>query len=379
MKTATILILGGTGETGRRVARHLRDRTSARLIVAARHGDQAQVLADTLNGQGGEGRVRAMAVDATDAKALRRALAHVDLIVNTTALFDHAEVLAGVTLDAGADWLDVQFSPKQASVLEAMADRIRAAGRCFVTQGGFHPGLPAAMVRLAANRLDAVRTAWVAGVVRPQHGFLYTSGIGELIELFVDYRAHLYRDGAWQEVTGSGEGDCRTVEFDFGFGPLRCWPMDFDEMRALPEMIPGLACTGFHIAGFNAVADFVVAPLIMVILKVIPRASPRALGRLLCWSTRAFGRPPYGTALQIDVEGTRDDQGVAMRLSLFHDDEYELTAIPVVAMIEQLLDGAVRRPGLHRMGHLLDPERAMAAMETMGVQVRQTLRTSETE
>jgi hypothetical protein len=42
-------------------------------------------------------------------------------------------------------------------------------------------------------------------------------------------------------------------------------------------------------------------------------------------------------------------------------------------MIEQLLDGTARRPGLHRMAHLIDVERALADIEAMGVRTWQEI------
>ena len=48
---------------------------------------------------------------------------------------------------------------------------------------------------------------------------------------------------------------------------------------------------------------------------------------------------------------------------------YDLTAIAGESMAEQLLDGSARRPGLHRMGLIVDPDRLLADMEAMGVRV----------
>jgi saccharopine dehydrogenase (NAD+, L-lysine-forming) len=193
--------------------------------------------------------------------------------------------------------------------------------------------------------------------------------VDELIDAFRDYSADVYEDGQWRRVTGSQASDYRRVDFEFGFGRLKCVPMSFDEMRPLPEMISGLRSTGFYIAGWNAISDYVISPLIMLVLKLKPGADPKRLGKLLCWSTRVFGSPPYGTVLQLDAEGTQDGSPASLRLAMRHEHEYELTAIPLVAMIEQLLDGTARRPGLHRMGQLIEPNRALTDIEAMGVEL----------
>lgn len=100
-----------------------------------------------------------------------------------------------------------------------------------------------------------------------------------------------------------------------------------------------------------------------------PRAL-RAYGRLLVWTNRSFGRPPYGCVLQLNATGVRAGAQVEVALALFHRDGYALTAIGGEAMIEQLLDGSARQPGLHRMGLLVEPGRLLTDTRAMGVEVR---------
>jgi saccharopine dehydrogenase (NAD+, L-lysine-forming) len=56
-----------------------------------------------------------------------------------------------------------------------------------------------------------------------------------------------------------------------------------------------------------------------------------------------------------------------LEASVEHEDGYELTAIPVVAFLKQYHN--IRRPGLHMMGHLADPDCLFQDMERMGVRV----------
>jgi hypothetical protein len=58
--------------------------------------------------------------------------------------------------------------------------------------------------------------------------------------------------------------------------------------------------------------------------------------------------------------------------SIEHEGGYELTAIPVVALLKQY--DRVRKSGLHMMGHLAEPERLFRDMEQMGVRVKITVR-----
>ena len=65
----------------------------------------------------------------------------------------------------------------------------------------------------------------------------------------------------------------------------------------------------------------------------------------------------------------KDGQSMTKTLIVRHSDGYALTAIPVVAYLLQYLDGSARRPGLHMMGHVLDPQRLLRDMQRMGATI----------
>lgn len=82
----------------------------------------------------------------------------------------------------------------------------------------------------------------------------------ELIQEIRDYRMEEYVDGAWQ-TRSVLQPSSMTMLFSAPFGRQRCAPMYLAEMRALPTLIPSLTSTGFYVAGFNPVADWLVLPL----------------------------------------------------------------------------------------------------------------------
>jgi saccharopine dehydrogenase (NAD+, L-lysine-forming) len=202
-------------------------------------------------------------------------------------------------------------------------------------------------------------------VLNPAGGLPYTQGVDELMAAFLDYEAQTFQGGRWQAPRGYA---MRAI--DFGeLGRRRCYSMYFDELGPLPELYPSLNELGFYIAGFNWFVDYAIMPALMVALKGWRRRAVGPLGRLLCWGTRAFAAPPFGVALKAEAFGEREGRPARAEVSLFHEDGYEFTAIPVVACLLQYLDGSIRRPGLWMMGHLADPARLMRDMERMGVRV----------
>ena len=64
------------------------------------------------------------------------------------------------------DYLDTQYSSQKIDRLEAAAPRVEAAGMCAITDGGFHPGVPAALVRWAAAKIASLRVANVGSLLQ---------------------------------------------------------------------------------------------------------------------------------------------------------------------------------------------------------------------
>ena len=156
-----ILILGGTGYTGRLLARHLLKHSEAAVTIATRHQDKAQALADELNEQYSGLRTTAVYADAADAASLRIAFRDQTLVVVAAPTTAYAETVIRTALETGVDYLDVQLGARKFALLQSLAGEITRAGRCFITEAGFHPGLPAALVRAWQRRNeDADRATW---------------------------------------------------------------------------------------------------------------------------------------------------------------------------------------------------------------------------
>jgi saccharopine dehydrogenase (NAD+, L-lysine-forming) len=136
-------------------------------------------------------------------------------------------------------------------------------------------------------------------------------------------------------------------------------------------MYPTLRDTGFYISGSNLLADLILTPIILVGLKLAPKRGIRPLGKLMWWAM-GQSKPPYRVVLKVEAIGELSGKQVHVDASIEHEDGYELTAIPVVALLKQY--DQVRKPGLHMMGHLADPSRLFQDMEQMGVRVRSSIR-----
>ena len=107
--------------------------------------------------------------------------------------------------------------------------------------------------------------------------------------------------------------------------------------------------------------------LVMLGLKVAPNRGLRPMGKLMWWAMTKLSKPPYRVALLVEAKGQNNGSPLQVRLQIEHEDGYELTAIPVAALLMQY--EKVRCPGLHMFGHLAEPKRLFEDMQKMGIRI----------
>ena len=371
MENKTLLILGGYGNTGRPLARLLLQESNAQLVLAGRNLEKAQVFANQLNHAFEGNRVCGACVDASDLVSLRQAFASVDFVVVASSTTQFTSQVATAAVEARIGYLDVQYSAKKVALLKSMAPAIQQAGCCFITDGGFHPGLPGFMVRYIAGFFDQLLTARVGSVIKEdwKHLKVEDATVYELMELMNDYDMSIFKNGKWKKVSLFSTSDYVRMDFGRDFGIQFCAPMLLEEMRALPELFPTLQDTGFYVGSFNWFTDWVILPVAMIAMKLWPRAALKPMARWMHWGLRTFSKPPYGTLLKVEATGVKDGQPKKAQLIISQPDGYLFTAIPVAACLLQYLDGSINRPGLWMQALIVEPNRFMRDMQHMGINI----------
>ncbi|NYT02566.1 MAG: hypothetical protein GKC10_07405 [Methanosarcinales archaeon] len=361
MGAKKFVVLGGYGGAGEAICRLLLKETDVDLVVAGRRVERALDLCQRLNREYPGDRASWARADASDQESLSRALQGADLVVSASSTATQVGHVARASLDAGADYLDIHFLQAGVPVLQEMAPRIRDAGRFFMTQAGFCPGLPAVMVRRAAPLFDRYVQARVG--VAMSSRFETPGSIMEIIDYSADYTPELFRDGRWQSA-GFWRG--RRLEVP-GFGRIYCYPMMLEELRGLPQTL-GLDQLGLYAAGVDWFVDYVITPL-SILSRSLGGAGREQLGRLMMWGEQRFSSPDENAALVLEAEGSAGGQPAKVKISIRHHDVYLITAASVVSALLQYLDGSIRRPGLWLMGQQVDPSRHLEDLRRMGVEV----------
>ncbi len=363
-KKITILVLGGYGGTGKVFCRYLLKETGVNVIVAGRKLDKAEELADKLKKEFSPERISARFADASDRESLRKAFHDIDFVLVAATTTKWAKQIAETALEAGIDYLDIYFQQDVYPVLESLSRRIREAGRCFITQAGFHPGLPAAFIRKGAEYFDHYDRAIIAFAMNVR--IEKPESVYELVDLVSDYKADVFKGGKWKVASYKD-----TVKVDFGrrFGMKSCIAMDMVEIRAMPELFK-LKETGVYTTGFNWFVDHILFPLMMLTQMVKKGSFRHFWAKSLIWGLNSFSSAEEGIVFLLQAEGEKDGKHKTVKILSEHGNVYDFTIIPVIACLKQYFDGSIRKPGLWMMGHVVNPDRLFADMENIGIKIK---------
>jgi len=364
----TFLILGGYGNSGRLIAELLLKETDLKIIISGRDIEKAKALTYSLNQAYKGDRVSALRADASDYESLKSVFKKTDLVVVASSTTEYVGNAARAVIETGIDYLDTQLSTKEKlDVLKSLKTDMENTDCCFITDGGFHPGVPAALVRYAASNFDQIEKANIGSVIQlnwKEREFSKSTSL-EMIEEFKNYQPIVYKNGSWIKLKWK---EYLKFNFRLEFGTRLCAPMYLEEMKALPAIFPSLRETGFYVAGFNWFIDYIGIPLVIIALAISEKLT-KPLSKFFEWGLKTFSKPPYGTMLTLQAAGLKNEKHVLLSITLFHKDAYMLTAIPVVACLLQYLEMGIRKPGLWFQAHFVDPKKFVKDIQRLGVQI----------
>lgn len=349
-------VFGATGQTGRLICQLLLEREDVEILACARTTEKLAKLQASLDSSGS--RLSTQAIDLHDDAIVDGVVDEVDLIVGATSQWQDGLILAARAASSSTDYCGIYLSNADKwAQLRALHDTCLDRGVTVVDDCGTHPGLPAVMIRRIHVRTP-LRSAWVGGKFDLQWD---TLGLAE--ETVTDFVAEIetadptvFIDGVWKRGYSLG----RQFDFGAGRGPETCTPMLMEEIRELVET-ESIDSTGFYIAGFGPFIDYFIIPLSILLSKVNRRISRN----LLWWGLRGYASRAGSAVVQLD--GERADGAGPVKMTVSHDDPYFLTAVPVVATIQQVLTDP--KPGVWTQAAFVEPDGFFESLQGMGLRV----------
>jgi saccharopine dehydrogenase-like NADP-dependent oxidoreductase len=361
----TVLVLGGYGFFGARIAEGLAHNPSIRLLIAGRDHSRATDVVRMLE-LPDDHAVRLDAASSDLAPSLR-ALG-VDTLIHTAGPFQGQNYkVASDAIEARANYIDLADGRRFVAGIDALDDAARDMGVVVVSGASSVPGLSSAVVDRYASafrciesiRLGIASGARVPGLATVRGVFGYCGKPFQRLE-----------DGVWAET--HGWLDLMRYEFPEPIGRRWLGSCDVPDLQLFPKRYGSVSTVTFH-AGFASdlghLFVWIMAGLVKagVVPSMVPLAGPlNRSSRLM----EPFMSDKGG--MFVELEGVGRDGHRAKRRWCITAARNHGPYIPcgaAIALAGKLADGAEFRKGARPCMGLLTVEEYLAPLHTLDIRV----------
>lgn len=230
-----VLVLGGSGNFGARIARALCGDPAIEMYVASRRGTAVP----------GAGPVRAVVLDVTAADFAQRLRAlSPELVIHCVGPFQGQDYrVATASLDAGAHYLDLADGREfVAGFAEELNAKALGAGRTAITGASTLPALSSAVVEDLRQGLASVESIDV--VIAPGQRAPRGRATLEAVFSYLGKPFPVWRGGRWRRAWGWM--DLRQVHLDIGARLAAA--CDVPDLALFPTRFAGVRTVTFHAA-----------------------------------------------------------------------------------------------------------------------------------
>ncbi len=367
-----VLILGGYGTFGARLARLLARDGRLTLVIAGRSRVKAQALCDRLDGAAHR---EPLVFDRTRDPAPMLAVVRPHLVVDAAGPFQsygHDPYrLVRACIETGANYLDLADAADFVSGIAALDGQARAAGVFALSGLSTFPALSSAVIASLAADLDTV-TAIRAGVAPSPR-----AGVGlNVVRAIASYA------GKPLPVMAGGEAVTRPAIIDStrrsigvpGALPLHNTLFTLAETPDLALARSWPKCAGLRElwtgAGPRPELLHRMLRLLawLVRLKILPSLTP--LAEVLHWGSTVFtwGEHRGGMVVEIEGEGAAGPMKRAWHLVAEGDDGPFIPSIGAATVIRRVLDAAGPAPGARPAAGEVTLADYEAVFETLHIQ-----------
>jgi saccharopine dehydrogenase-like NADP-dependent oxidoreductase len=349
-----VLIAGGYGEVGGRLASHLARACPDRVVVAGRSFERARAAVAALGG-----RASARAVDVNDPASIARALDGVATVVCCVEQDEHRALLRAAAT-RGLAYTDLTASSIWRAAL-ALRGEARASGARIVLGAGLVPGISSAMARAAADRVGPLESIETDLLLNAGDAF----GPDSLSYLMRELAAPLVVTERGRERTVACFSEPRVVVFPDPIGARIARRAPFADQHFFPRSF-GVATATTRLAIDPSWTGAVIAAALRGgAARLLDRAWFRGLVRSLVAMAKVRHARSDSFALVVEAFG----KGGSARFSLAGRGQARATAIAASLLARRLVDREIEKPGVWFAEQVLDPVRFFADLRREGLVV----------
>lgn len=364
MTARTILVLGGSGIFGGRVAKALAETPGLSVVIAGRNAAAGSAAGARI----GAGYV---ACDLGREGALRAALASVApaLLIHAAGPFQGARYdVALACIEAGVHYLDLADARAFVSGIGALDGAARARGVAVGSGASSVPTITHALAtELAAGfeRIDALQIALSPGNQNPRGASTIAAILGSLGKTQA-----VWTDGRWRAVPCWG--DRRRLAFPPSVGERDVYACDVPDLELFPQAF-GARTVRFH-AGLelrvlNAALSALRALRAAHLVPPLAPLAPLALRVSLTLYSRGSKNGALAVWARGAPRGAPAEAGLVERgLALVTDDDGPATpSSPAILLARKLLLGGGLPAGAYPCMGLLELDEILAHLAPLGI------------
>lgn len=340
-----ILVLGGYGVFGGRLAQLLKDDPGLTLLIAGRDGQKAHAFCETL---GGAAQALPLALDRSDIAAAL-AQQRPDLVVDASGPFqaygDDPYLVPKAAIAARVPYLDLADGADFVAGIGALDASARAAGVFVLAGVSSFPVLTDAVLTAMERHLQV--TELVGGIAPSPY-----AGVGKnVLRAVLGYAGapvRLWRQG--KPATGIGLGDSRiatvAVPGKIPLHPLRFSLVDVPDLRVIPAAHPGLQSLWIGAAPQPRFLHRALNLMAVARAKLrLPSLAP--LTPLAHWLLNLHPMGEHRGGMFLAARGLRDGQPASLSWHLLAegDDGPLIPSMAVALLVGKMQQGLAPNPG----------------------------------
>jgi saccharopine dehydrogenase-like NADP-dependent oxidoreductase len=351
--TQQVLLLGGLGRIGSRVAQDLIVHTDAILILAGRR-DAGEVGLE-------HPRQRYLTLDVADGEGLRQTIANCDLVIHAAGPFSYRDGRVLQTcLELGVNYIDVADNPAYVERALALRDQAAAAGVTAIVSTGVFPGISNSMARQGVEALDQPEAAHLSYVVAGSGGAGVTVMRTTFLELLHPISAWI--EGRCQAIAPYSQR--QRVTFPPPYDDCAVYWFNTVEAMTLPRSFPLRTVT----TKFGSLPDLynhltwlmARAPKAWLRQPSTIESVAQASYRMTQVSDRISGT---GIAMRVDVQGQHQGAPTTVTSYFTHPSTAYAAGAGSGSVAQLLLSGQLHQPGVGSVEQAVTTPQFLATLQ----------------
>lgn len=342
-----VLILGGTGQIGRRVAMDLLEQGDLEITVTGRrNGSRLSGLAAA------HGNFLQLDLDWQD--KLREAIAAHDLVIHCAGPFHQRDGrVLKACIATQKDYVDVSDHRCLYEKVKPWGDEVKAAGITAICNAGVFPGISNSMVRLGVERLDQPEK------IELYYGVAGSGGAGKTV-MTTTFLGLLKPFSVWQDeqwATKRPYSEPQVVHFTAPIGRATVYWFDVAETFTFQESFPvQTVITKF--GSIPQIYNQLTRAMTLLPSNMLKKNQViQGLSKISYGMTQVSDRlTGVGVAMQAIVTGKKDNQSTQVTVNFAHENTAIAAGQGVGLVAESLLTKQIDQKGLYPVEQIISSD-----------------------